>query len=261
MIQFGLATLKAYTNGLGSGCAITMDGAGPTGNAQVATGWCYLGGDVYNVTSENIDVSALSPASGIKFMFGVVTASTSATVALDVTSVNPSRYDGSVLGIFDYDAGAGAEKISGMTTSGLGSGTRTIGKAMNCSVNITYDQSIARGGTLIFGNDMKMYNGAIEGTLEYANFTGLDWAYMYGGAWASGGVGCGTWTLSATDEPFPFAIEVQQITNGVTNTVTLLKCYSPGLTLTMDRENFTQPTMNFQAVANQAGNVIKIDTT
>lgn len=259
MIQFGLSTIKALTNGLGSGCVITTGNVGAT--AVVASGYVYLEGVKATVSAADVDISALSPASGTKFIFGRFGANQSSTATLDATSVDPRHYDGAVIGLIDNNVGGGAPHLEGLDTSGV-SGIKVIGKAMNCNANITYDQSIARGGTLIFGNDMKLYNGAIEGTLEYADFTGQDWAYMLGGAWASGGgAGCGTWTLTATNEPFPFAIEAQQITKGITNTVTIHKCYSPSLTLNLDRENFLQPTMNFQAVANSEGNVIKIDTT
>ncbi len=257
MISFGLSTIKALTNGLGSGCVISTGNVGAP--AVVATGFCYIGGKTVTVSAIDVDISALSPASGTKFIFARLGAGQSSTATLDATSVDPRRTDGAVLGLIDNNVGGGAPHLEGMDTSGV-SGVKVIGRAMNCSVNITYDQAIARGGTLVFGNDMKNYNGAVEGTLEYADFTGQDWAYMYGGAFASGGVGCGTWTLTATNEPFPFAVETQTITNGITNTVTLLKCYSPGLTLSIDRENFMQPSINFQAVANGEGDVMTISS-
>lgn len=254
MIQFGLSEIKAYTNGLGSGCAITTGNAGAT--AVVASGYCYIGGITVTVSANDVDISALSPASGVKYIFGRIAAGQSSTATLDATSIDPRRYNGAVLGLITQASGSCAS----LDTSGV-SGIKVIGRAMNCSLNITYDQAIARGGTMIFGNDSKLYNGVIEGTLEHAEFTGQDWAYMYGGAFASGGAGCGTWTLSGSDEPFPFMIQTQQITNGVTSTVHILKCYSPGLTMSFDRENYTQPSMNFQAIGNQCGTVIKIDTT
>jgi len=255
LIQFGISTLQARTNGLGSGCAITTGNVGAT--AVVASGYCYIGGMTATVSAADVDISALSPASGTKFIFGRIAAGQSSTATLDATSVDPRHYNGAVLGLIDNNVAGGAPHLEALDTSGV-SGIKVLGRAMNCTLNVTYDQAIARGGTMIFGNDAKLYNGAIEGTLEHVDFTGQDWAYLYGGAFASGGAGCGTWTLSGSNEPFPFAIRTQQLTNGLTATITIMKCYSPGLTLNMDRENFTQPSMNFQAVGNQCGTVIQI---
>lgn len=258
MIQFGLSTIKAYTNGLGSGCVVTTGGIGAT--AVVASGYCYIGGITVTVSAADVDVSALSPASGIKYLFGRIAAGQSSTATLDATSVDPRRYDGAVIGLFNVDPASTTGHLTALDTSGV-SGIKNIGRAMNCSVNITYDQAIARGGTMIFGNDAKLYNGNIEGTLEHADFTGQDWSYMYGGAYTSAGVGSGAWTLSGSDNPFPFMVEAKQVTNGITSTVQILKCYSPALTMSFDRENYTQPSMNFIAIGNQCGTVMKISST
>ncbi len=167
--------------------------------------------------------------------------------------LNPGSTDIAIIsdGAFGATTGIYIEaSISGLT------GARPFGRAMNATVNISYDQAMARGGTLIFPNDQKLYNGSVEGTLEHAEISAANLSKIYGGAWASGGAGSGTWTLTATNKPLPFMIEAQQVTDGVTSTVRILKCYSNQLTLNLDRENYLVPSLSFQAIGNQEGDVL-----
>lgn len=256
MIQFGISDLKGITNGIGSGCAITTGGAGST--AVVASGYVYIDGVNTVVSAVDVDISAASPTSGTKYLYAYYGAGQSSTATLEVTSANPISEGGgrALIGIFTQASGS----ITNLDISGL-SAVQSFGRAMTCSLNVTYDQAVARGGTLIFPNAAELYNGNIEGTLEHAEIDIEAWRKIYGGNWTSGGVGCGTWTLTGTNQPQPFMIEAQQITKGITSTVQLLKCYSPGLTLNIDRENWTQPSLNFVAVANSGGVVMKVLST
>lgn len=250
-IEFGLSRLRAYTNGIGSGCVITTGGAGNT--AVVASGACWIGGVAVVVSAKDVDVSALSPASGTKYIFARFAAGQSATATLDATSVEP-KGDNAVLGVMTHASGS----FTSYSTSGL-TGLRPFGRAQNGTINVTYDNAMARGGTLIFANDLKLYNGNVEGSLEFASISGANLASIYGGSWASGGAGSGTLTITATQSPLPFMIEFQSVTDGVTATYRILKCYSNSLTLNIDRENYTIPSMNYQAVANQEGDLLTVN--
>jgi len=270
MIQFGVSRLRAYTNGLSTGCAST----GGTGSAAVATGDVWIGG-VYCGVSGTGDINIATAAdtnTGVMYLYAFLSATNvSGTASLSFATGSSSivlNYpnvgtDIAIIakgefgtGSSSFTGGSGTVDVSGLT------GLRPFGKAMNCTLNVTYDTNIARGGTLIFGNDMKLYNGAIEGTLEYADIDISNIGTILGSTFVLGaGAGCGTFTLSATEAPIPFMIETQQLTDGITSTVQILKCYSPGLTMNFDRENYTQPSMNFQAIANNEGNVMKILTT
>lgn len=269
MIQFGLSSLKGYTNGISSGAALTM-GAGSTGSAVIATGHAWIGGILCTNLSTGIDLGA---AAGVNTGLMMVYAFMSATNASGTASVSYATGSSSillnypdigtdiaVLGKFTYGTGGANGDCTDLSTSGF-TGLKTFGKAQNCSLNVTYDQVIARGGTLVFGNDMKHYNGNIEGTLEMVDFTGENIAHILGSTWASGGAGCGTMTLTATDQPVPFMIQTQQVTDGITSTVQLLKCYSNSITMNLDRENYLQPTLGFQAIANIQGSIMKILST
>ncbi len=252
-IEFGLSRLRALKNGLNTGCAITTGGIGAT--AVVASGDCWIGGVQVVVSAIDVDVSAFSPASGTKYIFARLAAGQSSTATLDATSADPRPNGWAVLGLIDNNFGGGAPHLEALDISGV-TGFEAFGRAQNCTVNITYDNALARGGTLVFANDQKLFNGNIEGTLEYASISGQALAEIYGGEWASGGAGSGTWTLTATHEPIPFAIEAQQISNGVTGTIRILKCYSNSLTLNLDRENYLIPSLNFVGIANSEGDVL-----
>ena len=251
MIQFGAASIKAITNGIGSG--VTAAAGASTGSASIYSGSVWLGGVECTVSGSGITLGAGN--TGTLYAFAFIPTGNSTTANVDVTSTAPTGTDVAVISVFQF--GTGTNVPSNFDTSGL-TGARPFGRAQNGSINITYDNALARGGTLIFANDQKLYNGAIEGTLEFASISGANLAKIYGGTWASGGAGSGTWSLSAAVSPLPFMIEFQQITNGVTATYRVLKCYSNSLTLALDRENYLIPSMNFVAIANQAGDIITV---
>ena len=249
-VSFGLSRLRALNNGLDSGCSIdTTGGAGCT--AVVLSGTVWINGKLCTVSGgHDVDVSALSPTAGTKYIFARLATGESSTATLDATSVDPVN-NGAVIGtLLNDDGSATSIDVSGVT------GHMPFGRAQNCSLTISYDQAVARGGTLVFGNDIKLYNGSIEGQLEYASLSGMNLARILGATWASGGAGSGTMSVSATMTPVPFAVEAQNITNGVTSTVTILKCYSNQITANLERENYTMPTVSFQAVANGEGDIM-----
>ena len=249
MINFGLSRLRAYTNGVDSGCAISTGGANAT--ATIAAGFAWIGGTQIVVSAGNIDISAVSPAAGTKYLVYKIASGDTITGTQDITGTKPTGDDVAIIATILNDA-------SSATNIDLNTGLQTFGRSRTCSINMTYDQAVARGGNLIFPNDVKMYNGAIEGTLEYAEIDPKAFAKIFGGTYASGGVGSGTLTISGTTTPKPFMVEAQQITNGVTATYTLLKCYSNSLSMTVSREDYTVPSMSFQAIANASGNTIQI---
>ena len=249
MINFGMSRLRAYTNGIDSGCAVTTGGVGAT--AVVASGAVWIGGRSIIVSAIDVDISAVSPSNSTKYLFAKIASGDTTTGTLDVTSVKPSSDDVAILATLLTEA---AE----VTNIDVNTGLQTFGRSRNCTLNMTYDQAVARGGSLIFPNDIKLYNGNIEGTLEYAEIDIKAFGKIFGGDYASGGVGSGTLTITGTQVPKPFMIEAQQITNGVTATYTLLKCYSNSLSMTVSREDYTVPSLNFAAIANASGNIIKI---
>jgi len=259
-VQFGLNRLRAYSNGIGSGVVIT----GGTGSASVATGSVWIGGVECEVSATSIAMATgASVNTGNMLIYAYVPAGATTTATIGFATGSSSIYlnrpnvgtDIAVISVGQY--GTGTSTYGGASTSGL-TGARAFGRSQNCNINITYDSSQARGGNLVFANDIKHFNGAIEGTLEYASISGANLASIYGGAWASGGAGSGTLKVTATNRPLPFMIEARQVTNGVTATYRILKCYSNSLTLSMDRENYLMPSLNFQAIANQAGDIITV---
>ena len=260
-ISFGINRLRAYTNGIGSGVTV----AGGTGSATVESGSVWIGGKECIVSSSSMDIdSGASANTGNMCIYAYLPVGNSSTAnvgfATGSSVVYTNRHNPgtaiAILSVGEFGTGSSSyATAASCSLSGL-TGARSFGRAQNCNLTISYDQAMARGGTLIFANDAKLYNGSIEGTLEHANISGANLAKIFGATWASAGAGSGTLTLTATQQPLPFMIETQQITNGVTSTVRIMKCYSNQITLNMDRENYTIPSLSFQAIANQEGDVM-----
>ncbi len=257
-ISFGLSRLRAYTNGIGSGVAVTTS---LSGSAAVATGSVWIGGIEVQVTANSIDIaSGAGISTGSMKIFAYLAAGQSSTATLGFLTANAPAFSnpaGTAIAIIsDGGFGTGTGIYVEDSTSGL-TGARPFGRSQNGTVNITYDNALARGGNLIFGNDQKLFNGAVEGTLEYASISGANIAKILGGDYASGGTS-GTMTLSATQQPISFMVEFQQITNGITSTYRILRCHSNSLTFGLDRENYTIPSLNFVGIANHSGGIMTI---
>lgn len=254
-LNFGISRLRGYRNGIETGCACATGGAA-TGIA-VATGMVWLDGIQCQLTAVTIN---LGTASGTgKWVIATLPAGNTSTAAATATFVDPTGTLYALLDRFSY--GTAANVVQLLTGAGGKSATTalmTFGRAQNVTVNITYDQALARGGTLVFSDDAKFFNGAIEGNCEYADVDVEMFSRLLGGSYASAGSASGTWAVSATNQPFPFMIESQIITDGVTGTFRLLKCYSTQLALKLDRENYLIPNLNFVAVANKVGNIATI---
>ena len=266
MIQFGISRLRAYSNGIGSGVTTV----GGTGSATIASGSVWIGGKECTVSSSSIDIgTGADTNTGVCWLYAYLPAANSSTANVGFATgsssivLNYPNLQTNIAIISQGQFGTGSSSYATAASNSLSglTGMRTFGRAQNCSLNITFDQAVARGGNLIFANDAKLYNGNIEGTLENADIDGDRLAHLLGADWASGGVGSGTLTITGTQAPVNFMLELQSLTNGETATYRLMKCYSNSITMTIDRENYTIPSMNFQAIGNQSGEVMTIVNT
>jgi len=127
---------------------------------------------------------------------------------------------------------------------GIGSLTVTgkpIARINNISVNVTYDTAPLRGDNRIFPDHMALYNGNIEGTFENGEIILSAISDMIGGTHGSSALSVSSTQVLTTG----LDLEVSAVTNGVTGTLTLYNCFFPGLSFTIDRENYTMPTTNF----------------
>lgn len=138
--------------------------------------------------------------------------------------------------------------VAALTVSGI-----QLARLMNVSVNITYDQAMLRGDNRIFADRQDLYNGAIEGSFEVGEINITAFAAMMGAGVAFAN-GSGTITLTATQVLQTGAdIVVSAVTNGVTGTLTLKNCMFNSFGITIDRENYTIPAINFSSVGDSNG--------
>ena len=143
--------------------------------------------------------------------------------------------------------------VGDLTVSG-----HAIGRLNNVTINVTYDSSVLRGGPMIFPNACVLYNGNIEGTFENGEIDTSAIGDMLGADQGAGPtITLTSVSLVSTGMDLIFSGE----TNGVTAQVTLFNCFIPGLTLNIDRENWTMPSMNFIVAGETSasgGRVMKI---
>lgn len=132
-----------------------------------------------------------------------------------------------------------------------------IARLNNLSFTVSYDVAHLRGGNLIFPTHQSLYNGAIEGSFEVGEIEITAVAGMLG-ATVAGAATSGTMTITATQVLASGKdIEVSCITNGVTGTLTFYNCRFNTLGVTVDRENYTMPTTNFQVCGKSNGDLMK----
>jgi hypothetical protein len=255
-INFGLASLVGYRNAWETGCACTTSPAN-TGCA-VATGMVWLDGIKCQLTATTITFGVTNSGTG-KWIIAVLPAGNTSTADATAVFADPTGLVYALLDRFSYGTAAGKiEMLTGAGGNTAKTALVTFGRAQNVTVNITYDQAQARGGNLVFGNDAKFFNGAIEGNAEFVEMNVENLSQLLGGSYASGGNTSGTWTVSATNKPLPFMLRAKVLTDGVTGEVTMLKCFSTQLALPIDRENYVVQNFNFVAVANAVGNILQV---
>ena len=118
---------------------------------------------------------------------------------------------------------------------------KAIARAHNVSVNITYDSAPLRGDNRILPDHVALYNGNIEGTFEVGEVQLSSVADYLGATYGSSALSVTSVQVLTTG----IDLVVSSVTNGVTGTLTLYNCFFPGVSFTIDRENYTMPSTNF----------------
>ena len=137
--------------------------------------------------------------------------------------------------------------VASLTVSGV-----QLARLMNVNINITYDNAVLRGDNRVFADHQQLYNGAVEGSFEVGEINITAFAAMLG-ADVSYANGSGTLTITATQVLQSGAdIEVSAVTNGITGTLTIKNCKFNSFGITVDREIYTLPSVNFVAVGTPA---------
>ena|SRR3990167_3230014 len=135
-------------------------------------------------------------------------------------------------------------------------GVVTLGKLQNITINVSYQNSQLRGGTDVFPVNTQFFDGEIKGTIEYADveLSSLGRLIAGSGAFAGAG-GSGTITFTGLVKPSRFQLRLSGVTNGVTSTVTLDRCYIPSLALDFSRTSYMQPNLEFVSEAASNGSM------
>ena len=140
--------------------------------------------------------------------------------------------------------GVGVLQIS--ATAGL----VTLGKLQNISLTISTENAQLRGGTDVYAVNTQFFDGKVEGTVEYADIELSSLGRLIAGSGTFAGAGgSGTVTFTGLCKPSRVQIRLSGVTNGITSTITIDRCYFPSLTLDFNRTEYTIPNLSFVAEA------------
>ena len=137
-------------------------------------------------------------------------------------------------------------------------GVVSLGKLQNVSLTVSYENSQLRGGTDVFAVNTQFFDGAANGTIQYADIELSSLGRLLAGSGAfAGAAGSGTVTFTGLVKPSRFQLRLSGVTNGVTSTVTIDRVYIPNLTLDFNRTEYTIPNLDFIVEADPtAGNLM-----
>jgi len=265
-ITFGLGTFKIQTDDIFTGGVVTTattsgTTSGDAANLAVSSGLVLIDG-VTATLSANADVSFTEAgATGTGLLIYAHLNGNSSTAAIAIVTaghpINTSTYAGTAIcRLANFSYGTGATQVSTINAIS-GSATKTVGKVQNVSINISYETSQMRGGSDVFPCDTKFFDGSVEGSFEFGDFTAQQ-SLPFGGVYSSGGTVSGTWTVSGNSRPNPVTLVLQNTTNGVTATYTIRRAYLTSQTNDFGRTDYMQPSWSFIAQANGSGSVIEI---
>ena len=218
-------------------------------------------------SAQTVSVTALLTtalgATGVGLLYYVYLSAgdtTTATVAL-ATAADPlntaTNIPSAICPLFKFNFGNGANAVSAIVPFSGGSATRTLQRVQNVSINAGWESAMMRGGTQQYASDTKFFDATLEGSFQFSEQTGTH-NLFFGGIYATAGGNSGTWTLSGNSRPNSISLVFQNVTNGITSTYRVMKCYLTQQTNDFTRTEYMQPTWNFIAQENIQGTVFEI---
>lgn len=263
-IRFGAGTLTLFTDGIGSGVTVTTATTSATNSRtlQVATGSIWIEGVEVQVSATTVAVTEgadTNTGSGLLIYAYLDTGSTT-TGSLTYYSASDARNTATnrptaIASLARFSFGTAANAVSTIGATSTYSAVKAIGRLQSVNVNINAgDPVILRDGNNNYPLDIKFADASIDGSFSFADPTSTQHV-IFGGLYATGGAGSGTWTLSGTSRPEPFMIRANNITDGITGTLTLFKCYATTISKPGSRAEHSLPEINFIAMANKSGSV------
>lgn len=264
-IRFGVGTLSVLTNNLLTGGAVTTGATSGAGAHQLAisSGFAMIDGVTATVSANAAFTYTEAGATGtglLIFAYIAAGSTTTATIGL-LTASDPlntaSNIPTAIAPLARFSYGTGAAAVSTLVAWSGGSATKVIGKVQNVSINVSYENAQMRGGGDVFPVDTKFFDGACEGSFEFSDPTATQFL-LFGGIYASAGASSGTWTLSGTSKPEKLSLVFTNVTDGITSTYSVMRASLTTKTNEFSRTEFMNPSYDFVAQANNAGDVLKI---
>lgn len=258
--NFGAGTLVLQTNNLFTGGGVSTGTAG-TG-LQVSSGLLMIDGvtSVVSGQSSTITIAGSTGTGHLLYAYSVLTDTTTATLGIllagspIITSIGIPT---AICPLATFSFGTGASVVSTIVVWSGGSATKSMAKVQNFKMDLSIEQAQMRGGGDVYPVDTQFFDGKLEGSFENADETATQ-LLLFGGIYASGGAASGTWSLSGTSKPEPVCLSFSTVTNGVTATYDIRRCYLSQKSMSFSRSDYEIPSYTFVAQANNKNNVLSV---
>lgn len=133
-------------------------------------------------------------------------------------------------------------------------GGKSIGHLQNVSIDFAFDQAQLFSGSALYPVDVRVHTGTITGNAEFADIDAQSFQKLIGGSIAGDVL-----TINNTASPSTFQLVLTLVTDGITFSITLVKCRSTKLSMAFARDGHLIPNFDFSAESNDSNQVATID--
>lgn len=263
-IKFGVGTLNVMRNLEITGATVlTGSSAGAAERVQINSGLVMIDGITAVISGQSASFSVLTgginTGSGLLVYAYIDAASTITATAGVLSAADPlntsTNIPTAICPLARFSFGTGAISVGTFVKWSGGSATKIIAKVQNVNLNVTYENAQMRGGGDIFPVDSQFFNGQCNGSFQFSDATATH--DMFFGGDYTGASSSGTWTLSAVSKPEQLSLVFQNVTDGVTSTLTVLRAYLTEQANDFSRTDYLQPTYNWISQANNKGSIFR----
>jgi hypothetical protein len=132
-----------------------------------------------------------------------------------------------------------------------------FGCLQGCTIDFSFDKATLFCGGSLYPRDVRIHTSNITGKAQFAEVDGEAFYFLLGGdGYVTGDTQV---VLKANTRPAAFRVRLVNVTDGITMTVTLVRCRTDSLSFGMERTNYIIPDFGFTAYQDDTETVATID--